>query len=232
MKWMCRRYKPHLKRMAAYLAIFALLVGFLEVVNPGTAVAKTEESDPADHFEVWLADPAGKNNAIELVNYTIAELEQMPQVERAYSSIDSLPAPVFTAARGIDLIEFLENHKIDTDNITCFKFRATDFDADNFPPDFGKVLQASNLLDSDRYYFPKIQEYWDECWDENIGNFSVGSEVYTREEETPIRPMLGIVSFLARAIASDPGKPVYLGPQFDQMDGTTRKVVLRAKISR
>ncbi|WP_061213920.1 hemoblobin-interacting domain-containing protein [Syntrophomonas wolfei] len=217
------------KSITCLLALFVFL-SMLLISHPGLAYAKTEESDPADHFEVWLVDPANKDNKIELLNYTIPELEQMPQVERAYSSIDSLPAPVFTAARGIDLIDFLESLKLDMGSISSFKFRTTDFDTDGYPPNFGKVLQASVLLDSERYYFPQIQECWDEYWDEDLENpsnsavfgyWKDGSDPFTRKGKILLRPMLGIVSFQARAIGSDPGKPVYLEPRFDLMDGET-----------
>ena len=66
-------------------------------------MAKTEESEPATEFTVLLND---NGEITHLATYTMEELEQMPQVERAYSSVDSLPAPVFTAARGLDLIDF------------------------------------------------------------------------------------------------------------------------------
>lgn len=230
MQLMKGRLKHHNRKLMACLVALIMLLSTMGLGSPGTAWGKTEESDPADHFEVWLVDPANSSNKMELVNYTIAELEQMPQVQRAYSSIDSLPAPVFTAAKGIDLIDFLQNHKFAMDTVTKFKFRATDFDNDNLPPSFGKVLQASDLLNPDRYYFPKIEECWDEYWDEggeNPSNSGVpgyweeGSDPYTRADQELVRPMLGIISYQARAITSDPGKPIYTEPQFGLMDGTT-----------
>ncbi len=224
MKW---GFKTYGRKFAACMTALIMCFTMLGLGNPGLVSAKTETSEPADHFEVWLVDPADTSKKIQLLSYTIAELNQLPQVERAYSSIDSFPAPVFTAARGIDLIELLQGLKFDMDSVERFKFRATDFDADNYPSTFGKVLQASVLLDSDRYYFPKIQECWDEYWDETgenpsqsgIGNFREGSDPYTRAEQSLIRPMLALESFQARAIASDVGKTVYLQPQFDLMDG-------------
>ncbi|NMA63676.1 MAG: DUF1533 domain-containing protein [Syntrophomonadaceae bacterium] len=230
MHLMNRGLKPHSRKLIACMVVVIMFFGILGLGNLDSAYAKTEWSEPADHFEVWLID-SDTGNKTHLVTYTFPELEQMPQVERAYSSTDSLPAPVFTAARGIDLIDFLESLMFDMGTVEKFKFRATDFDADNFPPNYGKVLQASDLLDPDRYYFPKIQECWDEYWDEDMenpsntgvpGNFIDGSDEYTRAEQQLVRPMLGIISYGCRAITSDPGKPVNTEPRFDLMDGTTR----------
>lgn len=222
--------KHHGRKLIACLMTSIMFFSMLALACSGNVFAKTEESAPADHFEVWLVDPADKDNKTQLLNYAIPELEQMPQVERGYSSIDSLPAPVFTAARGIDLIDFLKSHKFNMETVTGFKFRATDYDADNLPPNAGKPFKASDLLDSGRYYFPQIQACWAEYWDEDEENpsnpglpgyWKEGSDQFTRAGQTPVRPMLGIVSYGCRAIASDPGKPVGSEPQFDLMDGTT-----------
>lgn len=220
--------KPRSRKFIACIVALIMFFGILGLGNPGTVYAKTEWSPPAEYFEVWQIDPENKNNKTHLVTYTIPELEQMPQVRRAYSSIDSLPAPVFTAAKGLDLIDFLESLNYDMDTVTRFKFRATDHPADR--PDDGKVLPTSDLLDPDRYYFPKIQECWDEYWDDegyNPSNPNVSgyweeeSDPHTRADQQLVRPMLGIISYQARAIESDQGKPVYLEPQFDLMDAET-----------
>lgn len=203
--------KHRTRKLVAFLALITFLVGFVGVVNPEAAVAKTEESEPATEFTVLLND---NGEITHLATYTMEELEQMPQVERAYSSVDSLPAPVFTAARGLDLIDFLEWHNIDPDTIERFKFYATDL-----PPNYGKSYKKDTLLSPERYYFPQIAEYWDEYWDGDERRFTDEDKV--GEGGTPIRPMLAIKSYQARAITSDPGKPVETGPRFDLMDGST-----------
>ncbi|MCK9313655.1 MAG: hypothetical protein M0P20_06355, partial [Methanocorpusculum sp.] len=102
-------FKHNGKARIALLVIFMFIFGLVGMAQPGKAMAKTESSDPATSLTVVLND---NGVAFELATYTIPELERMAQVQREYSSIDSMPAPVFTAGRGIDLESFLSSQGI------------------------------------------------------------------------------------------------------------------------
>ena len=202
-------FKHKGKASIALLVISMFLFGLVGMVQPSTAMAKTLESDPATELTVVLNEDG---EITTLATYTIEELEKMPLVKRQYSSIDSLPAPVFTAAEGLDLVEFLESLNIDINSIKGFRFYATDF-----PPTFGKHIKKDYLLDPDRCYFPKIRECW-EHWDRDSMTFKSGCGV--EEGATPVQPMLAIKSYQARAIESDTGATMSK-PRFDLMDKST-----------
>ena len=149
------------KARIALLVMFMFLFGLVGMVQPGTAMAKTMYSDPATSLTVVLND---NGEVYELATYTIPELENMSQVQREYSSIDRMPAPVFTAGKGLDLESFLSSQGIDISSITHFRFYATD--------DLVKKLDRNMLLDRTGYYFPKIVECWDTDWDEDTNRYT------------------------------------------------------------
>lgn len=194
------RFKPHAKRLIAFLAIFALLCALLGVVQPGTAIAKTETSEPATSLTVTLNDGNGK--IIDLGTYSIAELKKMPQVEREYSSIDSMPAPVFTAGKGVDLIALLEDLDVDINSIERFKFFATD--------DVQKALTKKYLLDTPRFYYPNIVKCWDEYWDEEKCIYKNLEEV--EKDKKQVKPMLAITSSQGRFLDK---------PDWNNLEGST-----------
>ena len=108
-------YKHNGKARIAILVIFMFIIGLVGMVQPGVALAKTEFSEPATSLAVVLND---NGEIYELATYSIPELEKMPQVQREYSSIDRMPAPVFTAGKGLDLASFLSSQGIDVSSIS------------------------------------------------------------------------------------------------------------------
>ncbi len=199
MQLMTLGFKHNGKARIALLVIFMFVFGLVGMVQPGTAIAKTLYSDPATSLTVVLND---NGNVFELATYTIPELEKMPQVQREYSSIDRMPAPVFTAGKGLDLESFLSSQGIDTKSITHFRFYATD--------DLVKKLDRNMLLDRTGYYFPKIDECWETDWDEDSNRYTNVEKVSAGA--VPVKPMLAITSSQGRWLDC---------PDWNNLDGST-----------
>ena len=192
-------YKHNGKARIAILVIFMFIIGLVGMVQPGVALAKTEFSEPATSLAVVLND---NGEIYELASYSIPELEKMPQVQREYSSIDRMPAPVFTAGKGIDLESFLSSQGIDISSINYCRFYATD--------NVVKRLDRSVLFDRTGYYFPKIVEYWDTDWDENVNRYTNVEKVSAGA--VPVKTMLAITSSQDRWLAR---------PDWNSLDGST-----------
>lgn len=185
MQLMTLGFKHNGKARIALLVIFMFIFGLVGMVQPGTVTAKTLYSDPATSFTVVLND---NGEIYELATYTIPELEGMPQIQREYSSIDRMPAPVFTAGKGLDLESFLSSHGIDVSSISHCRFYATD--------DLVKKLNRDILFDRTGYYFPKIVECWDTDWDEDANRYVDVEKVSAGA--TPVKTMLAITSSQGR----------------------------------
>lgn len=192
-------FKRNGKARIALLVIFMFIFGLVGMVQPGVALAKTDFSDPATSLTVVLND---NGEIYELASYSIPELEKMPQVQREYSSIDRMPAPVFTAGKGLDLESFLSSQGIDISSINYCRFYATD--------NVVKRLDRSVLFDRTGYYFPKIVECWDTDWDENTNRYTNVEKVSAGA--TPVKTMLAITSSQGRWLAR---------PDWNNLDGST-----------
>jgi len=190
---------PNAKTRAAILVIFLLIFSIAGMIRSDTAMAKTEYSDPATSLTVVLND---EGEVFELATYSISELESMPQVQREYSSIDRMPAPVFTAGKGLDLATFLSSQGIDLNSISYCRFYATD--------NIVKKLDRNVLFDRAGYYFPKIVECWDTDWDENSNSYIDVQKVSAGA--VPVVPMLAITSSQGRWLDK---------PDWNNLDGST-----------
>ncbi len=186
-------FKRKMKNMVAFLSIFIFLFGFIGANNLDTASAKTDYSPPATELKVMLNN---NGNITHLATYTISDLQQMRQVRAAYTSMDRMPAPNFTAAEGILLRDFLSRLNIDINSVEKFKFTATD--------DYCSRISKQELLDTPRYYFPRINE----CFDaDNYPVFNEGA----KDGKTPVEPILALRSYQERFLN---------GPRYENMDGT------------
>ncbi len=135
--------KHRTKRLFSCLAMLTMLFSFLWMALPGTASAG---GIPAASLTVKL-------NGATVATYPISDLENMTQVTQGYSSIDSMPAPCLTAARGVMVADILTKTGIDVNSVQNIKFKSTD----------GYTLQLTKqyLLDTARYYYPNITPSWD-----------------------------------------------------------------------
>lgn len=184
MSLMKSRFKSNPKRIVAFLAVFALLFSFLFIVSPGIAAAAGVQSTSL----------TVKVNDKEVANYALADLQQMTQTQKAYTSVNRGPSPVFTAAEGIMLKDLLAGLSIETGSIESFKFIATD--------GYTTTITKKDLLDIPRYYYPNIKT----CWGE-YPEFKPGAE----EGKEEVEPILALKSYQDKS--GD-------GPQFDKMDDT------------
>ncbi len=198
-KLMTLAFKHKGKARIALAVIFMFIFGLVGMAQPGTATAKTLYSDPATSLTVVLND---NGEIYELANYSIPELEKMSQVQREYSSIDRMPAPVFTAGKGLDLESFLKSQGIDISSISHCRFYATD--------DLVKKLDRNILFDRTGYYFPKIVECWDTDWDENANRYTDVDKVSAGA--APVKTMLAITSSQGRWLDQ---------PDWSNLDGST-----------
>ncbi|MEN6390028.1 MAG: S-layer homology domain-containing protein [Syntrophomonas sp.] len=196
MRW---EFKGYGKIKVIGLLLIILWFGLPGLINPGTVEAKTESSAPATQLELTLNDGGV---VIELGAYSIDELQNMPQVKREYSSIDSMPAAVFTAGQGLDLEALLNSQNIDLNSISSLRFYATD--------NVVKKVDKNMLLDKTRYYFPKIVECWDAYWDESSCKYT--DDQLVRQGAVPVKPMLAITSSQERFLPA---------PDWNSLEGST-----------
>lgn len=94
--------------------------------------------------------------------YSLSELEAMEQVRQEYTYINILPNIVIDYAEGVRLTEVLEGADIDLNSIAEFHFYTQDV-SDTYFNTFTKFF----LLDTKRYYFPKLRECFD--WEKGCG---------------------------------------------------------------
>jgi uncharacterized repeat protein (TIGR02543 family) len=87
--------------------------------------------------------------------FTEAEMTAMANVQQAYSLIDSMPAPVTDAAKGVLLSDLLTAAGIDMDNVNKCYFYCADITTGPY-----QSLTRSYLYDSPRYYYPNIVKSW------------------------------------------------------------------------
>ncbi|MDR1204220.1 MAG: hypothetical protein LBL26_01885, partial [Peptococcaceae bacterium] len=88
--------------------------------------------------------------------FTAEDLAALPQVEQAYTFIDNMPAVVLESARGARLSDILAAAGIDSASVEAFHFYCTDV-KDSWYVSIPKPY----LLDTERYYFPRLPEAWD-----------------------------------------------------------------------
>jgi len=187
-------YKTRLVALFLFIFLFCLL----GLTRPAALMAKSDSGSPATQLTVTLNDGGVVS---ELTTYTIDELKKMPQVEREYSSIDSMPAPVFTAGRGVDLESLLSGLNIDLTTISKVKFYATD--------SVNKTITEDKLLNSTRYYYPQIVKCWPD-WDAT--NYKYTEPAKVSEGAVAVKPILAIVSSQDRSVEK---------PDWNNLDGTT-----------
>ncbi|WP_207635290.1 Ig-like domain-containing protein [Syntrophomonas wolfei] len=128
--------------------------------------------------------------------FTLNELEAMPQVQQAYTFIDSMPSVILDSAQGVKLSDILHSAGIDINSIDTLYFYTTDVEKGWY-----QSLPKSFLLDTRRYYYPNLPIYWD--YDENKA--LPGAE----EGAVEVEPIIAIRDYWKRFATS---------PDFSQMD--------------
>lgn len=88
--------------------------------------------------------------------YTLSEIEALSPVQQAYTFIDRMPSVCINSARGLGLEDLLEDAGIDINSVETFYFYSTDM-----KDSWYACLTKSYLLDTTRYYYPHLPEFWD-----------------------------------------------------------------------
>lgn len=181
-----RLMRPKRKSFVSCLVMLMVLCSFFWLALPEGAGA----SEQAAATELTV-----KLNGATLATYSISELAQMPQVTQGYSSIDSMPAPCMTAARGVKVTDILISAGIDVDSVQKITFKSTD--------GYAIPLTKQFLLDTNRYYYPHLVNEW--------VSFESNNYEPALRDGVRVEPILALVSHYQRNIPE---------PNFDLMDDT------------
>ncbi|MFA5383948.1 MAG: S-layer homology domain-containing protein [Eubacteriales bacterium] len=163
---------PKTKSIFYGLTLLIMMFSLICLVMPGLAVAA---GTPATSLTVKL-----NNNTV--ATYSISDLQNMTQVTQGYSSIDSMPAPCMTAARGVKVTDILTNAGIDVSSVNNIIFKSTD--------GYSVQLTKQYLLNTVRYYYPNLTTNWDDA------NQKVGAG--TLDGGVQVEPILALVSYYKR----------------------------------
>lgn len=184
-KW---RLQLHSRKAIACTLALIMLFSMLGPGNPGIAMAKSGESYPATEFAVNIND---NGEIIPVHTYTIAEMEALSVSDAVYySSIDSMPAPVITIARGVtlsDLVadinaEYNADVNISPSTLKSIRLYCTD--------DVSTSYTYNYLFGSPRYYYPRLVA----TWDFNDGQTGDGCT----DNPVAVEPMFAVYSFQDR----------------------------------
>ncbi len=170
-----------------------LLCAALLVVNPGLASADNPYGTPTSVLTVKVGSAGNFTTA---GTFSMSDLQQLPQVTAAYSTVDFMPAPRIIAARGVKLTDLLGLLKIDLSSVQSLTFRCTDGYITNFT--------RAYLLDTPRYYYPNITADFDAA---AFPVFNPGAE----DGKVAVDPLLAEVSYNGRFLTA---------PPYNLMDGT------------
>lgn len=147
------------RKVSCCLALLAVLFSFLWMALPGPASAGAGgTSEPATSLTIKVGYTSTVNPTTTYTTvktFTEAEMTALANVQQAYSLIDSMPAPVTDAARGVMLSDLLTAAGIDMSNVNKFYFYCTDITTGPY-----QSLTRSYLYDSPRYYYPNIVKSW------------------------------------------------------------------------
>ena len=88
--------------------------------------------------------------------YTLTDFDRLPQVQQAYTFIDSMGAICIDAAAGVKLSDLLIDAGVDVNSIQTFYVNTNDVQIGWYIN-----LDRSELLDTPRYYYPNLASHWD-----------------------------------------------------------------------
>lgn len=190
-------FKLRVKNVFNCLAIFLLLFSLMWAAAPGTAVANTGAGSPAKSLVVNIND---SGEIIPVHTYTIDEMTALTSGQVVYySSIDSMPAPVVTIARGVTLnalvadinAKYSAGVTITPGTFKGIKLYATD--------SWSAIYTYDYLYGATRYYYPELVNKWDS--DNQVTG--PGSSANPVEVE----PMLAVYSYQSRFLTDlNPGQ--------------------------
>lgn len=130
--------KRTLQHLLPAIFLSAVLISFMSVAD-----CFADQTEAALTVNIRIYD-----REFNVANYTLDELQQMPQLQSAYSSVTSADAPSVIAAQGVDLEALLTGLGIKSAEVSELRFVSSD----------GGVLKfdGAELLAAPRYYYPEI----------------------------------------------------------------------------
>ncbi|OBR90765.1 cell-cell adhesion domain protein [Clostridium ragsdalei P11] len=180
------------KKITSWILSVFMILSLITFVGPSSAVsAKTDHSDPATDFAVYIVK---NGQTIPLHEYSMAEMRALQTPDPVYySSIDAMPAAVGTKAQGVLLTTLIndlaKNYNTDAANYSAVKLYCTDT-----KPNPYRTYLRSFLYGSKRYYFPNL--YANFSVDPDTGDPKTTSGAL--DNPTEVEPMFAVNSFQDR----------------------------------
>ncbi|MGS0763669.1 InlB B-repeat-containing protein [Syntrophomonas curvata] len=190
------------KLMACLVALIMLFSG-MGLGSPGSAWAKTDESQPAQSLIVNILNPDGTTTPVH--EYVYSELEPLEETEY-YATIDAMPTGVGTKAKGVKIGGLITDAQKYNPDIKWESGRKLVFyvtDAPGYPYQGNNYYTYNFLYGQERYYFPNLVETYDPEY---------GREAIDLTGSVPVEPMLASSSYQERgatdAILKNEASPV------------------------
>ncbi|ATW24908.1 Ig-like domain-containing protein [Candidatus Formimonas warabiya] len=187
-----------------------LLIGLFSI----SALA-VDPVDPSDTLDVYLKTSAGTTL---LHTYELSEMEDLAKGEDVeYSSIDNMPATVYTIASGVyveDLLDDVQQYtEMDIWDFSKLRFKATDGATGNFTYDD---------LFEDRYYYPGLHEDGHGLNEDQEIDYEVG-------EGSLVQPMLAIEAWQTRKPMPGEYRDPYEPERYTILFGMSEKELEKVK---
>ena len=138
-----------------------------------------------DKYQIYAADPSGSINVkvgylgtkyVTKKTYTATQLRDLGTTDQLFTYVDSMPAPVLQAARGVTLVNILKDAGIDPASVQRYDFRAGDGKQTN------QEFTSQSLISTARYYYPNLISKWNK----DTGKPEFGAEEGRIKVETVI----------------------------------------------
>ncbi len=208
------------KKFISCLVLLTFMCSFLWMLLPGPASAdNSTTSDAATSLTIKVGYTSTSNPTTTYTTvrtFTYEEMDAMANVQQAYSYIDSMPAPVIDAARGVLISDLLTAAGIDTganmSNVNKIYFYCTDT-----APNWYTNLTKDYLYGTPRYYYPNIVKSWNPLAEKPDQSGSWGSPT---DDAVQVYPILAVEDNWARF--QDP-------PDFNNMSNATRYRLLNGQ---
>ena len=126
--------------------------------------------------------------------FSLQDLQKMSMIRQAYSSVDSMPAPVVTSAEGVLLADVISCAGISLEKVTSVKIKASD--------GYSLTFSKEKLFGTERYYYPHLMDGF---------NFDEYPQLGSTAEKDKVRvqPIIAIKTYQRR---------FSLAPEFDKID--------------
>ncbi len=150
-----RRAHSGLNKFIIFVLIGAILCSLPGFIDPHPAGAVCGSTGvPSDTLTIKVGYFGGPYYTKKV--YTLTDFDRLPQVQQAYTFIDSMGAICIDAAAGVKLSDLLIDAGVDVNSIQTFYVNTNDVQIGWYIN-----LDRSELLDTPRYYYPNLASHWD-----------------------------------------------------------------------